>query len=500
MKRFLILSLVLVFAFSLAACAGGNDTPAPTEADQQAEATAEPTAEATEPADQPEGAWRVDLDNDGADEQLVLNIGELEENGSAVPYVLFADGTRLELPQVAASHAGAATYGITELDGRGYVLYYRPSWYNGTVEDYYCLYSAENGQLKEARSGHVEFEVSSVRPLDPVDIDGVMAFVDEINDIWQHSRLAFTTDIYTVGRNLYSRPDGALHLLDGMAYFAAPEGRDAESWYYVEELKRLDSEFGLDDPSIDTVYTARQRLEIANAKMAENRNNADPSEKLIGLAWPAAEKAMAMYGGEVSREYCNFESDGVNAIVTFYATDVDPLDYDFSDPSISVSFRNYDDADDWGITCVNYYMSFPEDYDWDAYAKQNEAIPAEMDFNITAVSVSDAAWEAAKSAAKWFTELPENSVFRCTDAAPLTIATGENYTSEQPQYTVTIGFVPKDYRAFAHRWGEWSHGLCIFEDEHNLYYTVDLNVWLIGTNADGSYHIGIELPEDGPWG
>ena len=497
MKRFLILSLIMVFVFSLSACGGGNETPAPTEEAQQAEATAEPTAEATEPDNTPAGAWHVDLDNDGSDEQLVLNDEELEENGFAVPYVLLTDGTRLELPQIAVSHAGAATYGITELDGREYVLYYRPSWYNGTCEDYYCLYTVENGTLKEARSGHVEFEVSSVRPLDPVDVDKVMAFVDEINDIWQHSRLAFTTDVYTVGRSLYGRSDGALHLLDGMAYFTAPEGKDAESYYYVEALARLDDEFGFD---AEEPLTAREKLEAANAVMAEYHNTGDPTEKLIGLAWPAAEKAMAMYGGEVSREYCYIEAEGVYAIVTFYATDVDPLDYDLSDPSISVYFRNYDDADDWGITRVQYYMSFPKDYDWDAYAKQNEALPAELDFNVTAASASDAAWEAAKAAAKWFIELPEDSVFCCTDAAPLSIATGENYTEQNPQYTVSIGFVPKDYLAFAHRFGEWSHGLCIFEDEHNLFYTVDLNVWVIDKNADGSYHIGIELPEDGPWG
>ena len=167
-------------------------------------------------------------------------------------------------------------------------------------------------------------------------------------------------------------------------------------------------------------------------------------------------------------------------------------------PAVSVTCECPDDS--WAVTRAWYYPERPSDYDWGSYGEDNEALPAEMSFNVSAVSVSDAAWKAAQLAAEWFTELSFGNVFRCTDAAPVAIATGKNYSEEQPQFTVRIGFMPENYNAFSFRFGEWSDGLCMYDGGQHLYYAVSLRVVFAGTNADGSYNMAVEIPDDGPWG
>ena len=115
-----------------------------------------------------------------------------------------------------------------------------------------------------------------------MDTDEILAFVNDINDVWQHSRLIFTTDTQIVVDGLYGRSDGARYLPADMIYMIVPDTANAESFYYVEQLQRFDKEFGFDteDPSL-TVETRLERInEILLAKYTND------SSRVNGLLVP----------------------------------------------------------------------------------------------------------------------------------------------------------------------------------------------------------------------
>ncbi len=221
--------------------------------------------------------WQLDIDGDGSADFITLDIEEFDREGRVQPMLRLADGTELALPLISTSHAGWGTYGITELGGREYVLYYQPTWYNGACEDAYSLYSVANGRLKAFRSGGVEFEVSAVRPLPAVDVDEVLAYVDEVNGIWQHSRLIFSTDtgialkqlctVTSSGLTRASTDEGYESML-----FTVPEG--TERYICYEQLGRMDLEFGFD--KLDQELTPAEKLSRANEIMTGTAETSSP--------------------------------------------------------------------------------------------------------------------------------------------------------------------------------------------------------------------------------
>ena len=437
--------------------------------------------------------WQLDIDGDGETDFLTFDANALCESGLAQPVLKLADGTELTLPAISTSRAAQASYAITELDGHEYVLYYQANWYNGAFEDYFTLYAVENGELKAVRNGLIEFAASSARPVPPVDTEKILAFVNDINELWQHSRLVFTTDTQILGKSLYGRSNGARYELGNAIYMIVPDYSNAESFYYVEELQRLVAEFGLD--ASDPELTAGTILERVNEILLANyTSDASTVNAFIELTWPTVTDIMKLYGCEVDRDNYSIQEDADGVNITFFRSGAEI----HSMPAVSVTCECPDDS--WAVTRAWYYPERPADHDWGSYDADNEALPAEMSFSVSAVSVSDAAWNAAQLAAEWFTELPEGNVFRCTDAAPVIIATAEYYSKEHPQYTVRIAFMPEDYLAFSFRFGDFSDGLCVYDGGKYLCYTASLKVVLTGMNTDGSYNMTVVIPDDGPLG
>ena len=413
-------------------------------------------------------------------------------------YAYLADGSEFTLPVISTSRAACVTYGITELDGREYVLYYQPTYYNGACEDAYLLYAVENGELKVMRSGHVEFEVSSVRPLPPVDIDGVMAFVDEINDIWQHSRLLFTTDIYTVGRNLYGRSDGARHLLDGMAYFLVPDGRNIESYYYVEELIRLDSEFGLDDPSIDTIYTARQKLEIANHVMEGNASGDPSDEWFIDEAWKLVQDINRIYGTDFVKDECDVHrAQWGEKSLRWYKADPESV--------MHVSFiENEDGSWTTGMEhCYFYYEYAPDRIDSEKYGSDIVQLFG-LALDLTDDDLKEAGYKptggegdldmAAEYMANYvaglFTELPDGNYFKCSDSG---VSRFERHVTPSYTHWANVALMPVDYSNWGAAYGDIEGMLCA-EPEYYGYITIFMNIMTV-RSADGSIHVSLNWDE-----
>ncbi len=259
---------------------------------------------------------------------------------------------------------------------------------------------------------------------------------------------------------------------------------------YVMQVKKTEDGSAF---KIDYGYT----WESFSEQPDDMRYALNDREQMIDIAWAVAEDVLAKYGGELSRDNCYVEGSAGKYWVSFCRADAEEL----SLPSVSVRLEFLDEVDGWRITKAQYHTGVPEGYDWGNYTSDNEALPSVLDFNVSAGSVSDAAWEAAKQAAEYFKNLPESNTFSCADSAPLIISVGENFSEEQPQYTVSIGFTPRNYTSFAARWVDgYSSGLYVIEDEHYLYYMVDFHVGLFGMNPDGTYHMGVTIPDDGPWG
>lgn len=290
----IVLLSVLLAAVLPAACSPvqeeqGGSTPFPeSSAEPAANETAEPTAAQGPTAGPVSGTddpgvlaqWPIDIDNDTYSDFFKLDLTALSEEGSARPYVMLYNGTRIDAPfEVSVAHAGMGTYGWANLDGREYLLYCRSSWYGGATSDYYCLLTVENGAFTVFREGGVEFAVSSVRPLPEVDVQQILNYVSEINDIWSSASLYFTTDTMIAAKQLYDAQTGRKFSGDTslpIVYSYAAQGFEGrltmavDHWYVCrEELSRLDLEFSILE-GYDAEASMDEKLEFANLTMARN--------------------------------------------------------------------------------------------------------------------------------------------------------------------------------------------------------------------------------------
>lgn len=145
----------------------------------------------------------MDLDADGRDEYFVLDAKSLLETGMSVkPRIVNADGETLgELDAISTSHAGYRTYALVSENGRDYVLEYSPQTYSEENEFNYQLIALVNGKPAVVRANTVEFVLSSNRPAPANDNEAILAFVDEVNALFENGTIIVSTDYYNV---LYS--------------------------------------------------------------------------------------------------------------------------------------------------------------------------------------------------------------------------------------------------------------------------------------------------------
>lgn len=182
--------------------------------------------------------WYADLDSDGAAERLVLDWETLTNGGEARLWIETADGARIEAATAATSHAGWNTVALTELDGEAYLLFYHPTMYQGEATYSYSLAAVRDKMLVTLEQKEVAF---SANPdgMAKNDRAAMRAFQVRANDLWQNSRLLFTTD-QEVLAHLYDAATGKPIPTNG-AYYIAAEG---ETVRYTETMYGLP----LDEP------------------------------------------------------------------------------------------------------------------------------------------------------------------------------------------------------------------------------------------------------------
>lgn len=157
--------------------------------------------------------WGVDLSGDGAAEYFCLNISELRQGAALTPWVEDASGNLLgELEPIGFAHAASNNYLFVDKPGIGKcIMMYKPGYGSGGKCYYsYELYNVQNGKLERAFQSGVEFSVRSMHPDPDIDIEAVLAFVDEVNSLMEYGRLVFSADdLYGLTRyGLYDYASG----------------------------------------------------------------------------------------------------------------------------------------------------------------------------------------------------------------------------------------------------------------------------------------------------
>ena len=157
--------------------------------------------------------WGIDLSGNGANEYFCLNISELRQGAALTPWVEDANGNLLgELEPIGFAHAASNNYLFVDKPGIGKcIMMYKPGYASGGKCYYsYELYNVQNGKLERAFQSGVEFSVRSMHPDPDIDIDAVLAFVDEVNSLMEYGRLIFSADdLYGLTRyGLYDYASG----------------------------------------------------------------------------------------------------------------------------------------------------------------------------------------------------------------------------------------------------------------------------------------------------
>jgi hypothetical protein len=149
--------------------------------------------------------WPFDIDGDGVDERLAMDLKALFSEGNQAPYILLADGTQITgFVPISPSHAGVGTYGITQRDGRGYVLeHHIQNYMGGHITDRYTLWTVENGSLVPAAQNEIEYNIAYSMDRNTNDVDAVIAYYEELNAVWRDSELAITADPFITYRCLF---------------------------------------------------------------------------------------------------------------------------------------------------------------------------------------------------------------------------------------------------------------------------------------------------------
>jgi len=91
----------------------------------------------------------------------------------------------------ALAHVGWNAYYLCTLDDGNYILEYNPSMFQGSCDYYYNLIEIGEGTPPTViRSGSVRFDVNGWEPLP---VDNMVAFADEVNELLRHSTLLLST-------------------------------------------------------------------------------------------------------------------------------------------------------------------------------------------------------------------------------------------------------------------------------------------------------------------
>lgn len=394
-------------------------------------------------------AWNIDIDGDRAMDALCLDVNALAADGLAYPFIQLADGTQIILPPVATSHSGFGTYAVYEDAGRQMILEYRPSWYDGVCEDIYNVYTVENGGLKVLYSGGISFEVSSTRTLPPVNKANVLAFVDEINAVWEKSRMLFSTDTDIALKQTRTRAgSGEPYVAIAGDFYIQNVLNADENYYCYEQLERLEREFPTDGDG--SSISAEDRLDAANSAMEEHASAEARLLNAFAIAREIADGVCREHGvtidlesGTISR---SLRSDDYTATFVDYYEGTQNAQriirvvfgHDLSSPTVKDCYFEYYtdlDIDEEKFTRELEYLNV-RNHGRTYYIKDLSPLGAPL----TADSIAEKL--GASDLASMFCLMGDSNYFICSDAAAVQIEGYSGNTEELGRYNVRIAVRP----------------------------------------------------------
>ena len=237
--------------------------------------------------------WEVDFDGDGAADKLCLDAAKLAAGGEAPFWVECSDGTRVDAGSTATAHAGWNTVAIAEQNGNTYLLFYHPIMFQGEAEYRYSLAAIKGGRFVTIDEEKVTFSANPNR-LTENNAAAMERFRERANEVWQNSRLLFTTDREVLA-HLYDAATGVRIATNGAYQITSPR----ETLRYQETMQGLVDGSTLAE-TLQSLFAATApadtRLSLyAQDELQDSANGAsalmaaDYLAELSGIAWePAA--------------------------------------------------------------------------------------------------------------------------------------------------------------------------------------------------------------------
>lgn len=140
-------------------------------------------------------SFTADLNRDGKEEQITVDLSKAEEQGYAELHVLDRRGTELFQADLSTSHMGEGSFFLYRKGGEDYLLKYVPYMSTGLANYWYeVIYFDEDNKEVSVMSDNVEFSDNLSLWNDVgMDVDEMVAFADEINGLLDESVLLVST-------------------------------------------------------------------------------------------------------------------------------------------------------------------------------------------------------------------------------------------------------------------------------------------------------------------
>jgi len=135
----------------------------------------------------------ADLNHDGINEKLVVDISKVEESQEAVLKVLDAEDNVIWQESAWIPHAGWNSIYLCTVGGKDFLLRYNPYMIQGHGNYTYRLFSLDGqGTEKLINEGELDFSITGIT--DEFDIEKMVSFYNEINGYLDKSILLLSTE------------------------------------------------------------------------------------------------------------------------------------------------------------------------------------------------------------------------------------------------------------------------------------------------------------------
>ena len=142
----------------------------------------------------PNTTFYADLNHDGTDEYIVINVDEWESVDRVRMAVYEDDGRILFNREVYSTHAGWNNYFLYTKDGKDYLLQFMPTMYQGNAAySWYMMDFDRSGKLRIVDEERIEFSVNPEQFYE-FDVEAILKFMEGAERVIRPSMLLVSTE------------------------------------------------------------------------------------------------------------------------------------------------------------------------------------------------------------------------------------------------------------------------------------------------------------------